>query len=82
MNAIRTQAIHIITELPEPYIAYALEILKNVRQMSNLGMAAQEKKTGFPAHFREREDGKEIQATIEAIIRGGDIRKRGCHYNP
>ena len=63
MDAMRDQAIHIITELPEPYIVYALEILKNVRQMSALGRAA----SGFPAQVHERANSKEIQEAIEAI---------------
>ena len=45
MNEMRTKAIHIINELPEPYIVYALEILRNVRQMSD--WARRQRKMGF-----------------------------------
>ena len=65
MNEMRTKAIHIINELPEPYIVYALEILRNVRQMSGLGTSA--KKNGFPTHLHERENSKEIEAAVDAL---------------
>ena len=65
MDAERNQAMNIIAELPEPYIVYALEILKNVRQMSSLGMAA--KKDGFPTRLHERKNSKEIQEAIEVV---------------
>lgn len=63
MDAMRNQAIHIISELPEPYIVYVLEILKNVRQMSDLGIVA--KTNGVPMRLHEKENSKEIQAAIE-----------------
>ena len=63
MDAMRSQAIHIISELPEPYIVYALEILKNVKQMSGLGMA----EDGMPARLHERANSREILAAVNAL---------------
>ena len=66
MNALRSQAIDIIVELPESYIAYTLDILKNVKQMSVLN--ASNEKTGIiPFSLHKRKNSSKIQATIDAL---------------
>ena len=66
MNALRSQAIDIIVGLPEPYMAYALDILKNVKQMSAIHLPA-EKVDAVPVRLHKRDDSARIQAAIDSL---------------
>ena len=67
MNALRSQAIDIIVGLPESYIEYTLDILKNVKQMSALS-ATSEKTSIMPLRLHKRKNSAKIQETIDALL--------------
>ena len=66
MDALRSQAIDIIEGLPESYIAYTLDILKNVQRMSAISTASG-KASRAPLHLHQRKDSAQIRENIDAL---------------
>ena len=66
MNALRSQAMDIIAGLPEPYIAYTLDILKNVKQMSAIHISTAKAGT-MPVRLHKRSNSARIRSAIDAI---------------
>ncbi len=68
MNALRSQAIDIIVGLPDSYIGYALDILKNVEQMSAL-QDSKPRESILPERERlhKRADSMRRQETIDSL---------------